>query len=59
MEKSYKALARKREQQALSRMEEMLNWDDEQEFRKALERLGLVPGEQEFEEALAIWRAGH
>ncbi len=43
----------------LSRMEEMLGWDNEDEVRTALRRLGLIPGEDRFEEALAIWRDQH
>jgi hypothetical protein len=59
MAKSPKALAKIREEQMLSRMEEMLGWDNEDEVRTALQRLGLIPGEDRFEEALAIWRDQH
>jgi hypothetical protein len=59
MAKSPKALAKIREEQMLSRMEEMLGWDNEDEVRTALQRLGLIPGEDQFEEALAIWRDQH
>jgi hypothetical protein len=56
VEKSGLTQARKREQQMLSRMAEMLDWDNEEEVRRALKRLGLIPGEDSFEEAMAIWR---
>lgn len=56
MEKTGLALARQREKQMMSRMTEILDWDDEEEVRRALKRLGLIPGEDAFEEALAIWR---
>jgi hypothetical protein len=56
MEKSGLALAREREKQMMSRMAEILDWDNEQEVIQALKRLGLIPGSDEFEEALAIWR---
>jgi hypothetical protein len=56
MEKTGLALARLRAKQMESRMAEILDWDDEEEVKKALKRLGLVPGEDAFEEALAIWR---
>ncbi len=59
MAESGKALARIRDQQMLSRMAEMLEWDDEEQVRTALKRLGLVPGEDRFEEALSIWRDLH
>jgi hypothetical protein len=56
MEKSGLAQARLREKQMMSRMAEILDWDDEEEVKRALKRLGLIPGEEVFEEALAIWR---
>ena len=56
MEKSGLAQAREREKQMMSRMAEILDWDNEEEVRRALKRLGLIPGEDDFEEALAIWR---
>jgi hypothetical protein len=56
MEKSGLAQARLREQQMMSRMAEILDWNDEEEVKRALKRLGLIPGEDAFEEALAIWR---
>lgn len=58
MDKSGLAQARIREQQMMSRMEELLDWEDEEEVRRALKRLGLIPGEDAFDEALAIWRDG-
>lgn len=59
MEKSGLSQARLREKQMMSRMAEILDWDDEGEVRRALKRLGLIPGEDAFEEALAIWRDQH
>jgi hypothetical protein len=59
MEKTGLVLAREREKQMQSRMLELLDWDDEQEVRQALKRLGLIPGADDFEEALAIWREWH
>jgi hypothetical protein len=56
MEKSGLAQARLRAKQMESRMAEILDWDDEEEVKRALKRLGLIPGEDSFEEALAIWR---
>ena len=52
-------MAREREKQMISRMAEILEWDDEQEVRRVLQRLGLIPGQDDFEEALAIWRDFH
>lgn len=59
MEKTGLALARLRAKQMESRMAEILDWDDEEEVKRALKRLGLIPGEDQFEEALAIWRDVH
>jgi hypothetical protein len=59
MEKSGLSLARQREKQMESRMLEILDLDDEEEVKRILKRLGLRPGEDEFEEALAIWRDYH
>jgi hypothetical protein len=59
MEKLGRALAKQREAQMLSRMAELLDWDDEEEVKRALKRLGLIPGEDQFEEAMAIWRDVH
>ncbi|HWZ82606.1 MAG TPA: hypothetical protein VNW47_08280 [Terriglobales bacterium] len=56
MGKTGLALAREREKNMLSRMAEILDWDDEGEVKQALKRLGLIPGSDEFEEALSIWR---
>lgn len=50
-----KSESRKREDLMASRIEEMLSWDEE-EFKKALLRLGLKPGEPAFEAAIAVWR---
>lgn len=59
MEKIGLSLARQREKQMESRMLEILDIDDEEEARRILKRFGLIPGEDEFEEALAIWRDWH
>jgi hypothetical protein len=59
MEKSGLSQARLREKQMESRMLEILDIDDEDEVKRILKRFGLVPGEDEFEEALAIWRDWH
>jgi hypothetical protein len=59
MEKSGLAQARLREKQMESRMLEILDLDDEEEVKRILTRFGLIPGEDEFEEALAIWRDWH
>jgi len=53
---SGRALSRQRAEQMLSRMAAILDWEDEEEVKKALKRLGLIPGEESFEESLAIWR---
>jgi hypothetical protein len=50
-----KSESRRREDLIASRMEEMLGWEEE-EFKKALLRLGLKPGDPAFEAAMAIWR---
>ena len=50
------AQAKKRDQQMLDRMAEMLDWDNQEEVETALKRLGLIPGSDEFEQAIAIWR---
>jgi hypothetical protein len=59
MEKTGLALARERERQMMSRMLEILEIDDEEEVRRILKRFGLIPGEEEFEEALTTWRGWH
>ncbi len=50
------ALAREREKQMETRMAVILGWEHEEEVSRALQRLGLIPGEEAFEKALAIWR---
>jgi hypothetical protein len=59
MEKTGLTLARQREKQMESRMLAILDVDDEEEVKRILKRFGLIPGEDEFEEALAIWREWH
>jgi hypothetical protein len=59
MEKTGLTLARQREKQMESRMLAILDVDDEEEVKRMLKRFGLIPGEDEFEEALAIWREWH
>jgi len=59
MEKTGLSLARQRERQMQSRMLEILDIDDEEEVKRILRRFGLIPGDDEFEEALAIWRDWH
>lgn len=56
MGKSGLALAREREKQMMSRMAEILEWDNEDLVVNALKRLGVVSGSDEFDEAMAIWR---
>lgn len=59
MDKTGLQLARQREKQMQSRMPEILDWDDEEQVRQALKSLGLIPGRDDFERALAIWREWH
>jgi hypothetical protein len=59
MEKTGLTLARQREKQMESRMLAILDIDDEEEVKRILKRFGLILGEDEFEEALAIWRESH
>jgi hypothetical protein len=56
MEKTGLALARERERQMMSRMAAVLDITDEQEVKNILRRFGLIPGQDDYEEALAIWR---
>jgi hypothetical protein len=42
-----------------SRMLAILDIDDEEEVKRILKRFGLIPREDEFEKALAIWREWH
>jgi hypothetical protein len=37
----------------------ILDVDEEDEVKQILKRFGLMPGESEFEEALAIWSDHH
>ena len=57
MDKTGLALAREREKRMESRMLAIL--DDEGEVKQILKRFGLIPGEDEYEQALAIWRDYH
>jgi hypothetical protein len=59
MEKTGLSRARQREKQMKSRMLEILDMDDEEEVKRILKRFGLLPGEDEFEVALTIWRDWH
>jgi hypothetical protein len=59
MEKTGLTLARQRQRQMESRMLAILDVDDEEEVKRILKRFGLIPWEDEFGEALAIWREWH
>jgi hypothetical protein len=55
IEKRGSDLARQRAKQMDSRMDAMFQLTEE-EFIKALRRLGLKPGEPRYERAMVIWR---
>lgn len=55
MEKSGLTQARTRAKQMESRMDAMFELNEE-EFVKALKRLGLKPGEPRYQKAMTIWR---
>jgi hypothetical protein len=49
--------ARRREIQAAKTIEELLQLDDEEKFKQRLtERYGIAPGNQKFDQIMAIWR---
>ena len=51
--------ARRRKKEIRGRLETLMDFTDENEFRRALiEELDFYPGEFEFEEAIRVWRAG-
>jgi hypothetical protein len=48
-----------REREMLSRMEALLQMDNEQKFIAALCELGITAEDTEYHEALSVWRAYH